>query len=42
VDMARTRRFTSAGPLQAKGKRLTRNPPTYETLTLEPVHLLDM
>ena len=36
--MEKTRRFTSAGPLTAKGKRLTKRPPySYETLTLAPL-----
>jgi CRISPR/Cas system-associated exonuclease Cas4 (RecB family) len=41
VDMQKTRRFTSAGTLEAKGKRLNRTPPyEYETLTLEAVPML--
>jgi hypothetical protein len=41
VDMQRTRRFTSAGTLEARGKRLNRTPPyEYETLTLDAVPVL--
>ena len=36
--MEKSRRFTSAGPLQALGKRLNKRPPyEYETLTLAPI-----
>ena len=42
VDMDRTRRFTSAGELQDKGKRLNRTQPyQYETLTLAPIPKID-
>ena len=41
VDMDRTRRFTSAGPLQDTGKRLNRKAPyEYETLVLDPIPLI--
>lgn len=43
VDMRKTRRFTSAGPLTARGKRLNRSAPyQYETLDLAPIKLLPM
>lgn len=40
LDMKKVRRFTSAGPLEARGKRTSINPLTYETLQLEPINLL--
>ena len=40
LDFKKFRRFTSAGPLQAKGKRLNRSAPyQYETLDLAPLVL---
>ncbi len=36
-DMKKTRRFTSAGYLSAKGKRLSTKPLTHEELILEPI-----
>lgn len=40
-DMKKTRRFTSAGWLQAKGKMLTRSPRTYDELYLEPIQIYE-
>lgn len=40
ADMNKTRRFTSAGPLQTKGKRTSMSPLTYATLILDPIHLM--
>jgi hypothetical protein len=34
------RRFTSAGPLMTKGKRVSVRPLVYEDLELEPIHML--
>jgi hypothetical protein len=39
AGMNRPRRFTSAGPLQTRGKRVSVRPLVYETLTLEPIVL---
>jgi hypothetical protein len=40
VDMARTRRFTSAGPGQDTGKLLDRKNKVYETLYLAPIDMV--
>lgn len=37
LDFNKTRRFTSAGPLSDVGKRISRSPVQYETLTLAPI-----
>lgn len=37
VDFDKARRFTSAGPLKARGKRIGRSGSNYETLDLEPL-----
>lgn len=41
ADMKKVRRFTSAGPLQAKGKMTRRSPKEYETLDLAPIRIKD-
>lgn len=41
-SMRKVRRFTSAGSRLTKGKRLTVNPLTYETITLQPITLWSM
>jgi CRISPR/Cas system-associated exonuclease Cas4 (RecB family) len=38
-DMKKTRRFTSAGPLETNGKMLKRKPPTYAPLALDAMVL---
>jgi hypothetical protein len=40
--MNKTRRFVSEGPRLDRGKMLTRNPKTFETITLAPITLWDM
>src|SRR5258706_2212255 len=40
ADFKKPRRFTSKGPLSARGKRTSKTKPwTYETLTLAPIHI---
>lgn len=42
LDFKKVRRFTSAGPLVTKGKRISMTPLTYATLDLEPIHVFGM
>lgn len=40
LDFKKVRRFTSAGPLQTRGKMVKRSPREYATLDLEPLAIL--